>query len=569
MRVKDWAFFAAAFLLLQLNPLKCDAQKRHSQCEGEICHIHPDNFWRLQNIISSNRHIILNGVEFNVNGSNGFTLIENVSNLTISSAKEEGSIINCSSESTFGLHLKNATNISLIGITIMNCASCIPNHIMQYQQLSHYNKATFLVMTSRSVNLLKVYIGYSLGVALAIYDSVLEEPQDNVNYNLTLTNSTITHSREGSIVIFGTSLLIEKTLITNCNRGIDNYKANLMMKNVLVSNCTYSSLAGGHAVVTEGLQMANSSITISESNIIFIGDKSISGLIVIQSNIYVSKNSVLQFEKFNDTCLNLFQSTLILNNDSTMTFTQNNVSTTVIAFFLQSNMSVSNGSTLSITDNTLTEETLMFQTFNDTSLNLCQSTLTLNNNSTMTFTQNNASTAVMVCILQSYLNVSDGSTLSITDNILTEGTLMLWYNSFINVNRGILLLEENKCQYFDLIRAINTSITLENRSVFNFAHNTIHTDSSIFYHSEGWMSFSESSLVASNNSVADNSVGLHYRNSSLMLKAAKLQCEDNKCHDFTCLILAINATIRVEKLSLVNFSHNEAHKHCGSTFYCS
>ena len=563
MIVKNWAFVAAAFVLLQLTPLKCDAQKHHPQCEGEICHIYPDNFWQLQNIISSNRHIILNGVEFNVNGSNGFTVIENVSNLTISSAEEEGSIIKCSLESTFGLHLKNSTNISLTGITIINCASCIPNHTIPYQHLSHiYNEATFLIMTSRNVNLLKVYIGYSLGVALAIYDSVLEEPQDNMNYNLTLTNCTITHSREGSIVIFGTSLLIEKTLITNCSRGIDNYKANLMMKNVLFSNCTYnSSLAGGHAVVTERLQMANSSITISESNIIFIGDKSNSGLVVIQSNIYVSKNSVLQFQKFNDTCLNLSQSTLILNNDSTMTFTQNNVSTTVIAFFLQSNMSVSNGSTLSITDNTLTEETLMFQMFNDTSLNLCQSTLTLNTNSTMTFTQNNASTAVMVCFLQSYVSVSNGSTLSISDNTLTEGTLMLWYNSFINVNDGILLLEENKCQYSDLIRAINTSITLENRSVFNLTNNTIHIDSSIIYHSEGWMSFSESSLVASNNSVAINSKGLHYGNSSLMLRAAKLQFEDNKCHDITCLILAINATIRMEKLSLFNFSHNEVHKY--------
>ena len=558
MIIKNWVIVAAAFVLLQLTPLKCDAQKRHPQCEGEICYIYPDNFWQLQNIISSNRHIILNGVEFNVNGSNGFTVIENVFNLTISSAQEEGSIIKCSSESTFGLHLKNSTNISLTGITILNCASCIPNYTMPYQHLSHiYNEATFLIMTSRNVNLLKVYIGYSLGVALAIYDSVLEEPLDNMNYNLTLTNCTITHSREGSIVIFGTSLLIEGTLITNCSWGIDYYKANLMMKNVLVSNSTYSYLAGGHAVVTEGLQMANSSITISESNIIFIGDKSISGLIVIHSNIYVSKNSVLQLQKFNDTCLFLSQSTLTLSNNSTMTFTQNNASTTVIAFFLQSYMNVSNGSTLSITDNTLAEETLMFQNFNDTFLYFSQSTLTLNINSTMTFTQNNASTAVMVCFLQSHLSVSNGSTLSISENILTRGTQMLWYNSSINVNDGIFLLEENKCQYSDLILAINTSITLENRSVFNLTHNTIHTNSSIFNHGEGWMSFSESFLFASNNSVAINSVGLHFGKSSLMLRAAKLQFEDNKCHDFTCLILAINATIRMEKLSLVDFSHNE------------
>ena len=142
MVVKNWAFFAAAFLLLQLTPLKYDAQKHHTQCEGEICHIYLDNFGQFQKAISSNRNIILNGVEFNVSGSNGFTVIENVSNLTISSAEEEGSIIKCSSGSTFGLHL-NTINISLTGITITNCASCIPNHTMQYQHLSHIMKPLF------------------------------------------------------------------------------------------------------------------------------------------------------------------------------------------------------------------------------------------------------------------------------------------------------------------------------------------------------------------------------------------------------------------------------------------
>ena len=564
MIIKNWAFVAAAFVLLQLTPLKCDAQKRHPQCEGEICHIYPDSIWQLQTIISPNRHIILNGVEFNINGSNGFTLIENVSNLTISSAEEEGSIINCSSESTFGLYLKNTTNISLTGITIMNCASCIPNHAMQYQHLSHiYNEATFLIMISRYVNLLKVDIEYSPGVALAIYDSILEEPSialDNMSYNLTLTNSTITHSREGSIVIFGTSLLIERTLITNCSWGIENYKANIMMKNVLVSNCTNSCLAGGHVMVTERLIMANSSIMISESNITFIGDKYISGLIVIQSNIYVGKHSVLQFQKFNYTSLHLSQSTLILNNNSTMIFTQNHASTRTIVVFLQSNMSASNGSILSITENILTEGTLMFPKFNDISLNLSQSTLTLNNSSTMTFTQNNVSTTVMVIFLQSYMSVSNGSTLCISDNILTEGTLMLWYNGFINVNDGILLLEENKCQYSNLILAINTNISLENRSIFNFAHNTIHTDSSIFYHSEGWMSFSESSLVSSNNSVANKSAGLYYENSSIIISAANLLFEDNKCHHNSFLIFARNSNIIMEKLSLATFTHIKVYK---------
>ena len=300
---------ATALLLLQLTPLCCNIQKPPSQCKGEICHIYPDTFGQLQKVISSNRHIILNGVDFNVNGSNGFIVIENVSNLTISSAEEEGSIIKCSSESTFGLYLKNNSNISLIGITIKNCAFYIPNHTMQYESISQCNVATLVINTSKHVSLLNVYIEYSPGIALAMFDSVFEEPStaiNNVKYNLTLTHCTISHSRQGSLVIFGTtSVLIERTLISNSSIGIDTYKTDIQIKDVNVSNCTYSSIARGCIMVTGRLKMVNSSIVISESNITFIGDKSISWLIVTQSNIYVGKHSVLQFQKFNDTSLSL------------------------------------------------------------------------------------------------------------------------------------------------------------------------------------------------------------------------------------------------------------------------
>ena len=505
MMINNGAICAAtALLLLQLIPLCCNAQKPPSQCEGEICHIYPDTFGQLQKVISSNRHIIFNGVEFNVNGSNGFTVIENVSNLTISSAEEEGSIIKCSSESTFGLYLKNNSNISLIGITIKNCAFYIPNHTMQYESISQCNVATLVINTSKHVSLLNVYIEYSPGIALAMFDSVFEEPStaiNNVNYNLTLTHCTISHSRQGSLVIFGTtSVLIERTLISNSSIGIDTYKTDIQIKNVNVSNCTYSSIARGCIMVTERLKMVNSSIMISESNITFIGDKSISWLIVTQSNIYVGEHSMLQFQKFNDTSLYLFYSTLTLNNNSTMIFTQNNASTMVICF-------------------------------------------------------------------QSYMNVSNGSTVSFTNNIVIDGILILWKNYSIKVNGGILLFEKNECKSSQMILAWNTILIWENGSIFNVTHNTIKGDSFMFTRNGGWMKFSDSSAVFSNNSLRDGSAVLIYYESSLILCAAKLLFEDNKCQNDSFLMMAIDVNIKMENLSLLTFTHNKMYNNISSILW--
>ena len=512
------AVCAAALSLLQLILLCCDAQKPHSQCEGEICHIYPNDFGQLQKVISSNRHTILNGVEFNVNVSNVFIVIENVSNLTISSAEEEGSIIKCSSESTFGLHLKNATNISLTGMTITNCASYIPTHSMQYEyNTSQYIEATLLIETPRNINLSKVHIEHSLGVALAIFDS-FQKPSiamDIVNFNLTLINCTISHSRGESLVIFGTtSLLIERTLIVS-GRSINLYNANIMIKNFNVSNCTSSSVIEGHVMVAEGLQMANSSLTISESIVLFTGDKSMSGLIVIDSVIFVQKNSVLQFKKFSGTALILIltQSFLTLDN-STMTFTQS---------FLTGN-----------------------KTFNQY--------FHTDNSSTTIFTVNDPQASFR----DSHMSVSNGSTLSITNNTLTNGTLMSWNNSYINVNGGILLIEENKCQHSNLIVATNTTITWENGSNFNVKHNTILTDSAAFNLRDGWMNVSESSLVASNNSLSNRgAVFDNFFSSLLFTNASKLLLDDNKCHNISTLLITSFKTTRMEMGTLINCTHNK------------
>ena len=514
MIVNKRAVCAAALSLLQLILLCCDAQKPHSPCDDEICHIYPDNFGQLQKAISSNRHIILNGVEFNVNGSNGFTVIENVSNLTISSAKEEGSIINCSSESTFGLHLKNTTNISLTGITITNCASYIPAHAMQYEyNASQYIEATLLIETPRNINLSKVHIKHSLGVALAIFDSIFQGPSiamDIVNFNLVLIDCTISHSREESLVILGTtSLLIERTLIAS-DRGINSYKADILMKNFIVSDCISSSVVAGHVMVTEGLQINRSSLTISESNVIFTGDTSMSGLTVFDSVIFVKENSVLQFQRFSDTALILILSFLTLDN-SAMTFTQ--------SFLVRD------------------------KTFPDYLKHVDP----------------------QVSFMDSHMSVSNGSTLSITNSTLKNGTLMSWNNCCINVNGGLLLIEENECQDSKLILATNnTIITWENGSIFNFKQNSIlrkslafYTKSIAFYLHEGRMSFSESSLVANNNSLSNGGAVFKIGFSPLIINAGKMLFEKNKCRANSFLVFSYYAQMIMENDSLVTFAHNE------------
>ena len=329
---------AAIILLLQLFILSCDSQNLHSQCKSQTCHVFPNNFGHLQKIISSNQLIILNGEEFSIDESIGSILIENVSNLTISGG-ERGSLIECSPDSTFGLYLKNATNITLNKITIINCASYnIPNHIMINKYLSEHNESTILIETSSNINLSKVHIHYSPGTALAIFDSMFSEPLiDNMNTHLTLNSCTFSHSREGSLFVLGTtSLVIESTLIANCSRGIESYKANIKIMTIFdVKNCTSSSLEAGHVEMVGILKIVNSSLTVAECNILFTCDRFVPGEILIQkSMIYVTDNSVLQFKKYNSTVISLIQSTLTLDRESTIIFTQNTADSEVTATYL-------------------------------------------------------------------------------------------------------------------------------------------------------------------------------------------------------------------------------------------
>ena len=493
--VKKGVVTTAILLLLQLSILCCDGQNLHSQCENQTCHVYPGNFGDLQKIISSNKLIVLNGVEFNVNGSNGFIVIENVSNLTISGG-ERGSLIQCSPDSTFGLYLKNTINITLTGITMRGCASYIPNYKMRYNLVS--NETTILIENSRTINLFKVLIDYSLGIPLTVFDSVFGEPViANVNSSLNLTFCTFSHSRGGPVSILGAiSLVIENTLIVNCTRGFESQQANIIIKHFNISNSFISFVRGGHVLIAGTLIITNSSLVIDECNILITGDKFVPALTVTDSRIHVRTNSVLQFRRLNASFLGLVQSMLILDTNSTMVFTQNSADSRVVAIYLfQSGMVVVNGSSLTITNNTLTEVSKML--------------------------------------------------------MLKSSTLI--------VRDGIVRFEDNKCQHSAILLVINTELTWENVSLV-ITRNAIHHHSSFFYFWGGTMDFKESFLAITNNSVTVSSIVFHNEISILTLNSAKLLLEKNKCMHQSSLVETESTTAKFEMGTLINSTCNEVYQ---------
>ena len=274
------AVATAILLLLQLSTCCRGANQSQSSsnqlshptlCEEDTCYICPENFQHLQQIIRSDMLVILKGEIFNVNERFSFIVIENVSNFIISGG-ESGSLIDCSPKSTFGFHLKNATNVTLTGLTIRKCDSAVPSHLLQNLQKLPYHDmvplppaTSVLVEASTNVFFIRFHIEYSQVQALMIIGSPTDakyvEPffsLDKENPHLTVTDCIISHSSKGSMVIYGpTSVLIEKTVIANSGTGIVSFTADIMLRNFHGINCT-SHLEGGHVMVKERLTMNQS-----------------------------------------------------------------------------------------------------------------------------------------------------------------------------------------------------------------------------------------------------------------------------------------------------------------------
>ena len=98
-----------------------------------------------------------------------------MSNLTVSTGEESGSLIQCSLQSSFGFRLKNATNVTLTGINI-NCGSVMGLTIKCFGEFScsvDSCQTPILIETSRHINIAQVRIDHSPGLAM---DNTSDEP---------------------------------------------------------------------------------------------------------------------------------------------------------------------------------------------------------------------------------------------------------------------------------------------------------------------------------------------------------------------------------------------------------
>ena len=520
---------ATGLLLLLKLTICCDGMIHPSSktlfpqslCEGDMCHVSSDSFWQLQEIISSNKIIILNG-EFSVDENNGFIDIRNVSNLTISGG-EGGSLIECSTQSSFGFHLNNVTNVTLTRIRIKNCGSVIPYDIMQYHnsyyrndssefpQLSLSTKTSLLIVASNNVLLSRAHIEHSPELVLTVIDLPTAKNSedhfffmDDMQPNLRLTGCIISNSGEGSMLLFGNiSVLVESTHILNSNIGIQSYIADIMMKNVDIIHCMHSYMEKGYGLVRDRLTMSNSSLTIhdhqlntSKSNIFFVSGQSNSLLTITQTSVYITHDSVVQFSSA--AFLHLSYSTLQFNNS-----------------------------------------TLIFKGYTS------------------------RSGEKVINLYDSDLNVINGSSVIITNTTLRNESVFLCSNdSSIILSCGTLLFAENVCQFFSyLIESTNTAMILEKGSFINLTQNAIYRYSYIFFQEGGLMDIYGSSLTVTNNSITGESDGLLYVDSSLMVSGGKLLFEGNLCRNNSNLMVMFKTNTIMENGTSVIIRENEMSDH--------
>ena len=520
---------ATGLLLLLKLTICCDGMIHQSSktpfpqnlCEGDMCHVSPDSFWQLQEIISSNKIVILNG-EFRVDENNGFIDIRNVSNLTIY-GEEGGSLIECSTQSSFGFHLNNVTNVTLTRIRIKNCGSAIPYNMMQYlnsyyrndssefPQLSPSTKTSLLIVALNNVLLLRAHIEYSPELALTVIDLPTDKNSeddfffmDDMKPNLRLTGCIISNSGEGSMLLFGKiSVLVESTHIINSSMGIQSYVADVMMKNVDIIHCMHSYLEKGYGLVRDRLTMTNSSLTICDhdliirkSNVFFVSGQSNSLLTITQTSVYITENSVVQFS---------------------------------IAAFLR----------------------------------LSHSTLQLNNSTLIFKGHTRKSGEKVINLYDCDLNVINGSSLIITNNTLRNESVLLCSNdSSIILSCGTLLFEENECQFFSyLMQSTNTTTILEKGSFVIFTQNAMYRHSYMFFEEGGLMDVGGSSLTVTNNSVTGESDGLLYEDSSLTVSGCKLFFEGNLCRNNSNLMVMFETNTIMESGTSLISRHNEMYDH--------
>ena len=400
-----------------------------------------------------------------MNGNTGSIVIESVSNLTIS-GRESGSLIQCSSNSTFGLHFSNATNVTLTGITIRNCGFFL-NQAFRFN--CYECNTSILIEASRDVNISGVHIEYSRGYAVVVTDNSINNQSevpffftDNVNPHLTLTDCTLSHTRGlAHMWIDGyTSVLIEKTVMTNSDGGIVSSCADIMMKNVDVINCTISSLWDGRAVVRGGLTMNNSYLEIVNQELHIHSRKSEfydekSSLLIIHNTVTggtasaeflwstVSLSGAELLLKENECykspyILIIYNTSIVMKNGSLFSVTQNKVHHLCALIDISDSTVTLSGTELLLKENEGYDYSTLLRINNTSTI--------MNNGSIVSVTQNRIRTW-LVAIVDGVWNSSSDSELSVTENILGRGGYSFSFYSTNASLQGPVVLANNTVNY--------------------------------------------------------------------------------------------------------------------------
>ena len=596
--------FGTLLLLLQALSIYCDANETHndtipavpkSLCEGDICHVSPNHFWRLQEIISSNKLIVLNGGEFSVDDSNGSILIENVSNLTIS-GRHNGSLIECSSDSTFGLYLKNTTNVTLTGIKIRNCSFlCHPHDLIQNvinssQPRALMNaKTSILIEASTNLVLSDIYIEYSPGYALIVVYSSTGEISDDlffVNPDLRITDCNISYSRKGAMLIYGkSSVLIEKSAITGCDTF--SYAADIIMRNVDIINCT-CSMDGGHMLVRDRLRMTNSLLHMKNQQHVVIREgrvslKSNSKWYVRNSKMIIAENSTVVFMLSQSHHAMYIESSILQLDNSTLSLTEYTGSSNgfSIFHFTNSQVDLNNGSSLLFANNSVTEYTSVLESlYSSFSLtgakllfenNKCQNhstfiytkstTIKLREGASVNFAHNEVMTDSQIHSCDGGLLEVNNSTLIIAKTSMDNSIGLFCTSSTIVLIGGKLLFEKNECKNFSqLMNLSNTSIIQKNGSSSNFTSNLILGYSFLSISNVGLLEVNDSSFTITNNTVIEKSTVLYWVHPTVVMNAGVLLFEKNECQDFSNLMHTFDAKMKFDNGSCLTITYNYMHQ---------
>ena len=341
-------------------------------CEGGTCRIRvPNDFLRLKNNSHSktNLLIIVNDIEITINGINGFVVLANLTNVTITGQKN-GSSIKCSPMSNFGLHLKNATNVTIKGFKIKNCGSFIPIYIVDILIYNYVNcpnlscECFFIIESSQFITLSEVNTEYSPGIALLLIDIETRKHSEDPSFlNLGLTNCTISNNVVSLVLHGKVSVLVEKTVIAYSSIGIQTVDVNLLIRNVDIINCTHSQLGRGTVIMEERLAMNYSSLKLLDGTyvyirgcrVLFFGDNpmywSYSALAASYSYLYIEQKSVVMFTGFNFDDMLYIASCIFNMDNSTMVITGNTISRS--SNIMNSHIQMANYSSLVVTNNTL------------------------------------------------------------------------------------------------------------------------------------------------------------------------------------------------------------------------